>query len=243
MTRVRPRKIVPLTPARALTAAPKLAYHGGPVLGSVEVVLAFWGADWSSGDAQLMAQLDGYFDYILTSSFMATLQEYSTPSTSIRSGRRIASVVAAAGEPNAQVTDDQIQKALQQWIAGGTVPQPDANTVYFVYLRPGITVSFQGGLSCKAFCGYHENIGNSIFYAVEPYITCAGCSFGAILDSLTTVSSHELAEAITDPDGNGWYDDGSGDEVGDICAGSTTRLGDYLVQNLWSNARGICTLG
>ncbi len=74
-----------------------------------------------------------------------------------------------------------------------------------------------------------------------PYPDCAGCLADlAPLDALTSVCSHELAEAITDPvPGAGWYDDANG-EIGDMCAWQNKRLGDYLVQKLWSNEAGAC---
>src|SRR6266702_2173929 len=60
------------------------------------------------------------------------------------------------------------------------------------------------------------------------------------LDALTSVCSHELAEAITDPvPGQGWYDDTSG-EIGDICAWQNKKLGAYEVQLLWSNRAKAC---
>jgi hypothetical protein len=60
------------------------------------------------------------------------------------------------------------------------------------------------------------------------------------LDALTSTSSHELCEAITDPvPGQGWYDDMHG-EIGDICAWQTKKLGDYMVQLEWSNKDGTC---
>ena len=241
----------PISPlALAPAAAPHLTYHGGPVLGSVEVVVIFWGGFWtqSGGGAPLQASLNGFFDFILASSFMDTLQEYSTPSTVIRKGRRI-STVNVTTEPGTAtaggrtVSDAQIQQELQTLIGNGTVPVTTANTLYFFYLPPNVVVTFQGGASCQAFCGYHEHINNTIFYAVEPHITCGGCSFGSILDSLTKVSSHELAEAVTDPNSNGWFDPNTGDEIGDICNTSTARLGAFLVQNQWSNARAACVLG
>ena len=62
----------------------------------------------------------------------------------------------------------------------------------------------------------------------------------AVLDALTSTSSHELCEAITDAvPGQGYYDDQNG-EIGDICAWQTKRLGQYLVQLEWSNAHGTC---
>jgi hypothetical protein len=66
------------------------------------------------------------------------------------------------------------------------------------------------------------------------------------IDALTSTSSHELCEAITDPiPGQGWYDDANG-EIGDICAWKSKKLGKtsgrardhrhvYLVANPWND--------
>ena len=74
-----------------------------------------------------------------------------------------------------------------------------------------------------------------------PYPGCAGCEGGlAIPAALTSTSSHELCEAITDPvPGAGWYDDNNG-EIGDICAWKTKTLGKFVVQLEWSNAADSC---
>ena len=45
-----------------------------------------------------------------------------------------------------QVTDAQIQSSLQGFIANGTVPATTANTLYFIYLPPGV-VSILGTTS------------------------------------------------------------------------------------------------
>jgi len=74
-----------------------------------------------------------------------------------------------------------------------------------------------------------------------PYPGCAGCTGGlSTLDALTSTSSHELCEAITDPiPGQGWYDDANG-EIGDICAWKTKKVGAYTVQLEWSNKANQC---
>jgi len=55
------------------------------------------------------------------------------------------------------------------------------------------------------------------------------------IDALTSTSSHELCEPITDPiPGQGWYDDANG-EIGDICARKSKKLGKYAVQLDCSN--------
>jgi hypothetical protein len=255
-----PRRIVPTVDfvARGLAPVvgapvPNLQNHGGPVIGSVEVVPIYWGAAWATGtNAVLASNIDRFFDFIVTSSYMDLLHEYSTPSTQIQHGRRLASANVANSEPGTvtpsgrQVTDDQIRTALQGWIANHTVPATTANTLYFIYLPPNVVSLSFGSSSCVAggFCGYHDHIGN-IYYAVIPYVNCPGCVFaGQFLDTLTEVSSHELAEAITDPELNAWWDPvtGPGDEIGDICNRQTTRLGDFVVQTEWSNTQGACVV-
>jgi hypothetical protein len=171
-----PRQIVPtrefvapgITFARDAVPAPLLVNHGGPVLGSVEVVPIYWGAAWANGsNAQLAAQLDSFFDFILTSSLMDMLRQYSTATTTIQHGRRLQSVRVANSEPGTggQVNDAQIQQTLQTWIQNGTVPATTANTLYFIYLPPNVTCLNFGTQSCVAggFCGYHEDIGGSVF--------------------------------------------------------------------------------
>lgn len=126
-------------------------------------------------------------------------------------------------------------------MSSGTLPAPDANTLYFIYLPPGVAITQGGSRSCQAFCGYHSEINGQLFYAAMPYPGCAGCTGGLQpFDALTSTSSHELCEAITDPvPGQGWYDGANG-EIGDICAWRTKTLGAYTVQLEWSNTASQC---
>src|SRR6202023_1951713 len=101
-----------------------------------------------------------FFDFILTSSYLDLLGEYSTATTRIGHGRRIKSVHVPNSEPGTatatgrQVTDAQIQQAIQGWITTGTVPATTANTLYFVYLPPNVvSVMSNGAQSCNSFCG------------------------------------------------------------------------------------------
>ena len=233
--------------------APVLTNHGGPVLTNVQVVPIYWGAEWSTGTtAALPAQIDGFFDFILTSSVIDLLGEYSLPGKNIGHGSRIASVHITNNEPGTTtstgrlVTDAQIQTAVQGWINAKTVPAVTANTLYFVYLPPNCACDGPGGAgaSCQQFCGYHDSFGSGIYYAVIPFANCNGCVFpGNFLDTLTEVSSHELCEAITDPTLSTWWDPNTGNEIGDICNRQTVRLGNYLVQTEWSNSQTSCSIG
>jgi len=251
-----PRQIVPVAEfvGRGLAAAigapaPSLTNHGGPVLGSVQVVPVYWGAKWAADpNAQLATHLDGFFDFLVTSPYMDLLNEYSTATTQIQHGQRLASARVADSEPGTltggvqEVTDAQIQAALQGWIADNTVPAATASTLYFVFLPPDVVSVLGTKRSCQDYCGYHNHI-DGVYYAVIPFADCQGCVFpGQILDTLTEVSSHEFAEAVTDPALNAWWEDGQGDEIGDLCNRQTTRLGGYLVQTEWSNAQNACAI-
>src|SRR5206468_4391014 len=168
------------------------------------------------------------------------LSEYNTGAFKIGHGRRTGSATITTGSPGTSVTDSALQAFLKQQIAAAKVPKTTANTLYFIYLPPSVRVVMGGSASCQAFCGYHNAIGR-VFYAVMPYPGCTGCAGGlAIFDALTSTSSHELCEAITDPiPGLGWYDDTNG-EIGDICAWQTKKVGAYTVQLEWSNRTATC---
>jgi hypothetical protein len=239
-------RIVPLHKPQAQAAAPaapKLTYRNGPLITSVEVFTIFWGSSWQKQPTTgVLAQMNQFFDFVLTSSLMDQLSEYSVPEQSIGHGMRTGSVTLTTPEPSASVTDQVIQQLLQREISSNVAfPQPSANTLYFVFLPSGTTVVQGGSSSCQQFCGYHDAIGSRIFYAVMPFPDCPGCIGGLTqLDALTSTSSHELCEAITDPiPGQGWYDDANG-EIGDICAWKTKKLGDYVVQLEWSNRADNC---
>jgi len=241
---VQPIRIVPLRlEAAAPVVRPQLTYRGGPLLASVEAFLFFWGDAWQQApQSALVQQLNDFFVFVLASPLMDQLSEYSTLDFAITHGSR-SGAIALTTAPPPSVEDADIQRFVQEEIASDpAVPQPTANSLYFVFLPPGVTVGLDGGSSCVSFCGYHSAIDDKVFYAVMPYPDCGGCTGGlTVFDALTSTSSHELCEAITDPvPGRGWYDDQNG-EIGDICAWQTKRLGDYLVQLEWSNQQGKCT--
>ena len=96
----------------------------------------------------------------------------------------------------------------------------------------------QGGYS--PFCGYHTMYGyndnRGVSYAANiavigdpyttspsPYWDCISYTYGATAnndpsgDSIATTYMHEIADVITDFDGNTWYSDNTGYEVSDQC--------------------------
>ena len=243
-----PIRIVPMhrpgaaRPAVA-PAAPQLTYRNGPLLAAAQVFTIFWGSAWQQQpQSDFVQRINQFFDFILTSALLDQLAEYSVLGKQIGHGTRMGTTILTTPKPGNSVQDSAIQKMLQQEISSGTaLPAPTPNTLYFVMLPPGVQVIQGGTASCQAFCGYHDAINSNIFYAVMPYPGCSGCTGGlTVFDALTSTTSHELCEAITDPiPGQGWYDDNNG-EIGDICAWQTRSLGGYTIQLEWSNKASSC---
>lgn|SRR5581483_3257601 len=248
-----PRLIVPTVEQgladAELAATTAMTYHGGRVLANVQVFTIFWGAAWEDAElAELPGQLNDFFDAILESSLMDLLAEYSVADQTIGQGSRIGSATLVDSEPgdgSGSVSDEEIRAALRAWIDAGTISAPTSDTLYFVYLPPGVTSTLGGQGSCTTYCGYH-NADGDVFYAVEPYLDCGGCDFTgvSVLANLTKVSSHELCEAVTDPALDAWYDEATGSEIGDVCnsANDVRQLDGWYVQTEWSNEQGACAL-
>ncbi|HSB76648.1 MAG TPA: hypothetical protein VLC12_13415 [Terriglobales bacterium] len=243
-------KIVPLhlpeevrKPLAAAAAGPQLTYRNGPLLTAVEVFVIFWGAAWEQAPQNaVIPQVNQFFDFVLTSALMDQMAEYSVPGQAIGHGKRTGTLTVTTPAVLSTVHDSAIQQFLQQQLASNAaVPKPGPNVLYFLFFPPGVKVVQGGSASCQAFCGYHNDISGQTFYAVMPYPNCQGCTGGmTAFDALTTTTSHELCEAITDPvPGQGWYDDANG-EIGDICAWKTKKLGKYTVQLEWSNKANDC---
>jgi len=233
----------PTAEAAAATLPPQLTYRGGPLIASCEVFTIFWGTAWQqAAQSPLVGQLNQFFDFVLASPLIDQLAEYNVAGYQIARGKRTGTITITTPSLKHSVSDTAIQHMLQQEISSNpAVPHPTTNTLYFVYLQPGVKVVQGGSASCQAFCGYHNDISSQIFYAVMPYPGCNGCTGGlSLFDALTSTSSHELCEAITDPiPGRGWYDDSNG-EIGDICAWTTKKIGQYTVQLEWSNKANKC---
>jgi len=153
---------------------------------------------------------------------------------------------------NATTQSSISDRSLRSYIAGlfnaGKVT-PRTDTIYGVYLPPGMRVTLQGGASCSSFCGYHSHFtygSTQIKYAAFPYLNCSACKLSSltVADMLTIVTSHEIREAVTDPGDNGvnaWYD-AAGYEADDKCAWHNLyqmTKGGFWVQPEYSN--GITT--
>jgi hypothetical protein len=175
------------------------------------------------------------------------------------------------------VTDAQIQTELANQINNThalpgpqTDAQGDINTYYAIYFPPNTTIELDPTTkSCVSggFCAYHSTTGSNIPYGVMADFSSGLCSThcGAgttTFQVVTGVSSHEMAEAVTDSQVGltgpvpapplGWYDPSTTaapdpGEIADICdppASQTTTVTagshNYTVEPLFSNLQNDC---
>jgi hypothetical protein len=226
---------------------PAVTFHGGAVLTHVEEQNIYVGSAWNTIQGRQVAQkLEQFAQTLVNSPFMDALTQAGY---GVGRGTDTRGTIDPVSIRVGTVTDSQIQQEIQRLISQG-LAQPDANRLYVVYMQPGVAVfnNHDGSSSTKDFLGYHGAFAGKdahgravdIHYAVLPYpggpnFTAASQGFANNLDQLTAVTSHEVAEAVTDPNVNykqlGWYDDAHG-EIGDITAGHTQRMGQFLIQNV-----------
>lgn len=209
---------------------------GGPVLANARFVPIVFEAEDRTKDIGAFMKVAG------TSSWWTIAAQYGVgPATA-------SDPIVVAETPAAQITDQQVRTWLADKLDGthADFGAPDTNAIYVVYY-PASTTIYEStlGPSCVMFGGYHSetNIGGKkIVYSV-----IARCPN----DVVTSITSHELFEAATDPyisTATAWegVDDPSETpyggfyaELGDLCEGAgnvTPSDIGYPVQRMWSNA-------
>ena len=147
---------------------------------------------------------------------------------------------------SACLDDLQLQAKVDEVTAKHSLPH-DLAHIYVLYLPKGVESCFFSGDSTMnnvctinhfptaAYCAYHNNDAASAVYANMVYpiyqspvgFTCGSDARFPVIESPngdpdadTEISptSHEIIEAITDPDGETGWGDSSGNEIGDDCA-------------------------
>jgi hypothetical protein len=230
-----------------------ISYHGGDVLTNGVNVYYIWYGDWSGNTATTI--LTDFASNLGGSSWYAINTTYADATTFVQNKVTYAGSTTDAYSQGKSLTDAQVGAVVAQAIGSGALPA-DAEAVYFVLtsVDVGTTTGF-----CSSYCGFHNHKsvgGVDIKYAfVGNADRCLdGCApqksspnGNAGADAMASVVAHELVEAVTDPDLDGWY---NGGENADQCAwtfGTTyqptagvqanMRLGgrDYLIQQNWAN--------
>jgi hypothetical protein len=243
------------------TTEAKVQYSGGPVLTHAKVYVVYWGTDFNS---YFRSDIESFYTTVLNSTYLDWLKEYNTPTQTIGRGTLAGAIAITPTNKAMELEDADIQVELEHQLEIHALPAPDANTLYMIYFPEDFSIMKNGLVSCQNFCAYHEGFASktfgNVFYGVLPDLggECSmGCGFeGSEFEDLTDTSSHELAEAITDPFPaigfnpafpQAWIAPDQ-NEIGDLCAESGTELKGpngqiFVVQEEYDNATTSCSPG
>jgi len=223
---------------------------GGAVLPNVEVQALYYGSDWSNDTTQQDQQtsLETYLHGIVQSSYMDMLHKaYSN----VNPGSFDAGLVDPVALDPSQTLfaskshgSNSIEGQLQAQITAGNLASPDSNRLYIVFVEKGITIEADDhSTSANSWAGIHGDFQGQAFngkaidipYAIIAYPDPPSAPTDpSILDQMTQTTSHELAEAVTDPFNSpgGWYDNDHNGEIGDLAIGQAVYLNGFAVQRI-----------
>jgi hypothetical protein len=255
-------------------AAVHLTYYGGPIMAFTENAIVLWGATGHS--STLTSGLPDFFISLASAGNANTYDtalEYRTQGQSGTStnqpltlaSRYLGSFTITPSTSTTNLTDTQVAAQLIAQIQAGALPPPRVAfggpvTEYYVMFPPTFKICLGTSCSNTQFCAYHSDAvygGTPFTYTVLPESTptspgCGPSNAGGGFGNLTSMTSHEMVESITDPEVGSatglfpplaWYDATNG-EVADICNGqqATLTLGasSWIVQKQWSNAESAC---
>jgi hypothetical protein len=227
---------------------PTVTFHGGAVLPHVKIQALFIGVQWKY-DPALTAQaqrLSGALGSIVNSSYMDALSNagYGVGRGSVAPSMIDPSVPLGHYTSGGWfVNDSTLRNTLAGDILGNALQQPDANTLYVCFVEPNVAVERTTGTS-TGFVGYHDSFSSRKFSSPVRYVVVtypggatrnAGVPFLSALDSMTATASREIADAVTDPDHTGWYNQGpqsTGKDIGDVITNRIMYVNGYAMQRV-----------
>ncbi len=199
-------------------------FHGGKVLRSPDIVPVYVGAYWQT--------LPGRRDRARNDAAMAALvkdpgqtglwKEYGGgPGTTSPSK-------LLAGIARRDYSKEDVEALVRAQVRSGAFDSSDPERIFTLVLPPGVTLHDGEARSTSGLGGFHGNViasdGHPVYYAVVVYSQRSGARVNGIdftgtpVDNITITESHEITEAVTDPDVGlaiesgdphflGWYDD------------------------------------
>jgi hypothetical protein len=220
-------------PASSNHRLPQLRDHGGVKLTSPRIVTII-----ATNDA-LSADLFGFSERLPTSQWWRTMQQAY--------GLGAATSVNVVGPAiSGRLTNDQMIAYIQNVIAAAGLTR-DGRTFYMLYLPDG-----SGNAGPFPFEAYHSTFpdGGSDAWGVITRVFVYGGG-ETQLQAMTRVASHEIIEAVTDPQFTGWLLDPPGAPISsaspwqveqpgeienaDLCEGARWFEGSDEYQRVWSN--------
>ena len=250
-----------------------IEYHGGPVILGTTNIYYIWYGNWTGETA--ISILENFAGHIGGSPYFNVAATYFNGQ-----GNRVSNSVAFVGAAfdfysrgwslTDSASNSDVVGIVENAISNGSLPL-DANAVYFVLTAADVKESQPQGAFCRDYSGWH---GDTVFrgqdikiaFVGDPWLQCpllqpqpySSPNNNTGADSMAMTIGHELSEAVTDPNENGWYHadasrPGQPQEMADKCEGTygqtyKTANGslanvnlngyNYLLQQLWVNVNG-----
>jgi uncharacterized protein DUF3892 len=210
---------------------------GGPRIAPVHVNLIFWGSAWQTDPARL--QVTNGVAKILASPYMSALAQYGAATRGT-----LRSVITISSNPPAPTfkTSD-VASFVLGLIDDEKLPEPDEDWQHLNVVMMPSTTTF----ASPPTNGFHTEVLWSDYDLGDvdnDQTHFAWVNYGSV-SAMTAVFSHELVEAVTDPEGNGIQvapaSSNNWNEIGDICA-STLTVNGVTVQSYWSGADNACVV-
>ncbi|MGZ6790526.1 MAG: DUF3892 domain-containing protein [Mycobacteriaceae bacterium] len=215
----------------------------GKRLRNAVVNLIFWGDRWNTNPPPnpSLPQVVNDAASILAGPYQLSVSQYGA--TPARLGTVFVSVPGNNPPTNYQTSD--VANLITGAIEGGALPEPDEETtdvLHLVFMPPGTNAPPNlGGL--HTYASYWDYDPPFDFdFGDRSHI--AWVAFGN-RGFISSVFSHELVEALTDPEGDGIQvnptNANNWNEIGDVCA-STGLVNGVTVQSYWSQNDQACII-
>jgi hypothetical protein len=208
-----------------------MVWKGGPIIGWPEVVALYWGGFTAAQVSSMQSWLASYAGYLSGNGAppgqTCVLSQYGIGGGTVGSHHQEATAPAKANEGD-------VQHLIQTLQGQGNLPAFSANRLFLVFT---LGVSFDG--YGTQWCGYHGSWGTGEYFAIVPYPSVGGCGNSTPDASWQSVTSHEIAEAATDPGGGSGWVVGT-EEGGDTCAWQEDQLPFGTIQKFADNMEATC---
>jgi hypothetical protein len=218
-------------PPKVQAAAPltPLVYHNGPILSSPELVSLYWG---SFADAEIgtMQSWLGSFASFLSGAQAPSRQEPVVRQYGI-TGATVGQWYHDPVVPRMTVGWPEIGAKIVNLQNAGNLP-PFSSQRLFLTFTKGITLAGFPSI----WLGLHGG---------DPGAPIAICPFPGGSDPMPawqSVTSHEIMEAATDPQGGSGWIANDGEEGGDLCQWLTINMPFGTVQGFADNRQQMCSV-
>ena len=216
--------------------------EGGALILNAQLELLFWGAAWqtaSPSTTDVASAVEG----MLASPYLLGLAEYGFQNATVRG-----STIIATPDPPQNYSFDDAGNLVWNLIDDGRFPDPDddgGRILYMVFMPPGTNPPLIPGTTDTAV-GAHSDPDDFDLPDDRDYAWVGWVSNGP-LEQITQVFSHELVEAITDPEPHdpAWQMNraiNDGKEIGDACNNTVDVVDGITVQAYWSERHKSCVI-